>query len=469
MNDFSDANNVPVITEQQGFVLRKALEESTWNGCGSLPESLHKIFMQTGLAKKVNGSIRLQYALKPFDIEHPDGKKDRWWIASDLEQSLVSGPLPKDYVLGIGQATLSLAHFISRHPRKLSLDLGTGCGILAMLMTLFSTKVIATDISTRALGFATFNRTLAQIDPQRLELMQGSFFDPVKDYRFDLIVSNPPFVITPQELRAKGHYEYRDAQMEGDEVLKVLLEQSAKHLLPDGLIQMLANWEIKEENIKQDEKRAKLRQWAKNVELDLWVTQRGTLNGQEYAQMWLKDSGGNLNKDFDPQDIINIYQQDFSSREVASVAFGYIAGRIKKRALPFYLMQESEQGSQAPQAKQVDTVFSVADFLAGKNQSELGKYRYECSLSLRESRIYRPGSTDILEIWLIDEAKAFKASVSPQIAAVIGACDGEYSLHQIIVAVQGLMESQDLETEFFQVLEKLLYAGVLLPASVLNT
>ena len=129
-------------------------------------------------------------------------------MASDLAAHQQAGVLRHDHVLGIGQASTTLVQTtVRRHVAK-ALDLGTGCGIQSFHLLHHAEHVTATDISERALAFTRFNLLLnaeaLHLDPDRLEdrvsLRLGSLLEPVAGEEFELVVSNPPFVITPRTL-----------------------------------------------------------------------------------------------------------------------------------------------------------------------------------------------------------------------------------------------------------------------------
>src|SRR5690606_13964910 len=122
-----------------------------------------------------------------------------WWIASDLDEVALGAALPGDHVLGVGGASPTLAELVSPTPVARTLDVGTGCRIQALLVSRHAGEVVATDISARALAFAELNAQLNAV--HNITFRHGSMFDPVAGEAFDLIVSNPPFVITP---RAEG-------------------------------------------------------------------------------------------------------------------------------------------------------------------------------------------------------------------------------------------------------------------------
>ncbi len=75
--------------------------------------------------------------------------------------------------------------------------------------------MVATDVNARALRMARFNAALN--DLSAIDVRDGSFFEPVAGERFDLISTNPPFVISP----ATGErLVYRDSGLPGDRVVE---------------------------------------------------------------------------------------------------------------------------------------------------------------------------------------------------------------------------------------------------------
>ena len=82
-------------------------------------------------------------------------------------------------------------------PPQRTLDLGTGNGYLATLAAEHRRGVLATDVNPRAIAMARFNAMLNRAE--NLETALGSLYKPAGDQRFELIASNPPFVVSPQE------------------------------------------------------------------------------------------------------------------------------------------------------------------------------------------------------------------------------------------------------------------------------
>lgn len=157
-----------------------------------------------GLARVDGETVHPEALIRPQSFVDADGVGE-WWIASDLDEIALGASLPADHVLGVGGASRTLAELIVPAPVARALDLGTGCGIQALLVSRHADEVIATDISARALAFAELNAQLNGV--HNIEFRLGSLFEPVVGEAFDLVVSNPPFVITPRATDVP-EYEY---------------------------------------------------------------------------------------------------------------------------------------------------------------------------------------------------------------------------------------------------------------------
>lgn len=187
-------------------------------------------------------------------------RRDDVLIASDWGELVGAIPGP-DHVMPVGGATRTLAALAAYGAGERVLDVGTGCGYHAILAALCGARVTATDVSASALGYARFNAALAGAE---IDFRRGSLLEPVRGPRFDLadavdsldswsaarerydvVVSNPPFVITPEAARADGVRTYRDGGREGDSLLAELVGELGDVLAPGGRAWMLGNWEIK--------------------------------------------------------------------------------------------------------------------------------------------------------------------------------------------------------------------------------
>ncbi len=134
------------------------------------------------------GRVRAVLDIRP----HSDGARDLSGRVRSGRRAARTDPLRRDHVLGIGGASMSLARAVIRTPVRRALDLGTGCGIQALHLDGHCAEIVATDINERALRLAG---ATARLNGMSWDLRRGSLFEPVAGERFDLIVSNPPFVV----------------------------------------------------------------------------------------------------------------------------------------------------------------------------------------------------------------------------------------------------------------------------------
>ena len=196
-------------------------------------------------------------------------------------------PLPADFVMGVGGATETLLTLTPRMHVGRALDLGCGSGAQALFLN--ADRVVATDIDARALAAAAESFHLSgfrKIDDHTwregdrlLTLLQGSLFEPVAGQRFDLIVSNPPFVIA-----GAGHV-HRDSQFESDGLTRELLHKVPAHLNPRGIAVVLATW-VQTRTQSWEERIAS---WIPDG-VGVWIAQREFLNVDDYVQVWGDDA-----------------------------------------------------------------------------------------------------------------------------------------------------------------------------------
>lgn len=140
-----------------------------------------------------------------------------------------------DFVLPIGPSAKFLAHMMIRKPVVSALDLGTGCGVLGILAADNASVITATDINPRALEMTQLNAQINGI--ANIETLHGSYFEPVYGRRFDLILANMPYVITPQ-----SRYLYRDmVSVNGMDSL-ALIHQIPRYLQTNGFAQINLSW-----------------------------------------------------------------------------------------------------------------------------------------------------------------------------------------------------------------------------------
>ena len=120
------------------------------------------------------------------------------------------------------------------------LDLCTGSGCLAVLAARAfpNAEIDAVDLSQDALDVAAHNIGDYGLE-DRVRLHQGDLFKPLGGKRYDLIISNPPYVDAqgmaelPRECRAEPKLAF-DGGADGLAIVRRILDQAGQHLAPQG-------------------------------------------------------------------------------------------------------------------------------------------------------------------------------------------------------------------------------------------
>ncbi|MEP6844315.1 MAG: methyltransferase [Pseudolysinimonas sp.] len=410
--------------------------------------------------------------LRPYDFLDTQGAGS-WWIASDLGEVATGRPLRTDHVLGLGGASLTLSGLLIPDPVATVLDLGTGCGIQALHASRWAGRVIATDISERALKFARLNAGLNGV--ANIEFRRGSLFDPVVGERFDRIVSNPPFVITPRAIGVP-EYEYRDGGMIGDALVEAVVAGAQEHLLPGGIAQLLGNWEYRAEpaGVGTDGLQ-RAADWAHAVGLDAWIIERERQDPAQYAETWIRD-GGTRADSADFERLCGAWLDDFAARGVTGVGFGYLLLRHPaSTGAPQLPPMRRVERLDAPLGRgtaglgsHLATALAAADWQAASSDAEVLAATLTVATDVTEERSYWPGEADP-SVLLLRQGGGFRRElrVGTQLAAIVGACDGELSLDAIVVAVAQLLDLDLDELRLATVTEvrELLVDGFLLVGS----
>jgi methylase of polypeptide subunit release factors len=394
--------------------------------------------------------------LRPYSFTDAWGEAN-WWIASDLGELSTGRELSENHVLGVGGASLTLSGLMIDSSARSTLDLGTGCGIQALHASRHSGRVIATDISERALDYARFNAALNGVT--NIEFRFGSLFEPVVGELFDHIVSNPPFVITP---RGEGipAYEYRDGGLVGDALVAGVIAGAAQHLRPGGIAQLLGNWEYRGTQDAFD----RVSGWLDATDLDAWIVEREVQDAALYAETWIRDGGTLAGAEFDR--LSEAWLVDFEGRDVMRVGFGYLTLRkpVGLRGPRLRRLERLDGPVATGLGAHVATTLSAYDWQASLDDHALSRALLTVAPDVTEERHYWPGD-EHPAVMNLKQGGGFARSypLDTALAAVVGACDGELSVAAICAALGDLLEAVAgaLLAEVLPVVRELVTVGVL--------
>ncbi len=329
-----------------------------------------------------------------------------------------TGDLRPDHVLGLNPPALNLANLTVRREVGKALDLGCGGGVQALLAARHTRQVVAVDLNPRALDFARFNACLNGV--ANLDFREGCLFGPVRGERFDLIVCNPPFTISPD-----ARYVFRDSGREGDSICEEVVRGAAAHLEEDGFATVLCNWALRE----GEESSAPLRRWVEDSGCDAWVLVSDVQDPLTYAAGW--NRGG---RDYGA--VLDRWVAYDRERGIARIGMGAVILRRRARGPNWFRADSLPDNPSGPCDEQIRRVFEGEDrmrALEGDDALMAQAFRAAEDHQVREVLVPRDGAYVLArrEVFL-NGGLAFRGTADGHTLDLLRRCDGRRSLAQII-------------------------------------
>ncbi|MET9514996.1 methyltransferase [Streptomyces sp. NPDC002994] len=375
-----------------------------------------------------DGGVRATVDVRPYGGE--EGQD--WFIVSDLGRAVGgaggAGTREEGVVLGVGGASTTLAGITVRAPVSSALDLGTGSGIQALHAAQHAVKVTATDLNPRALQFARL--TLGLSGAPEADLREGSLYEPVGKDTFDLIVSNPPFVISPG-----ARLTYRDGGMGGDDLCRLLVQGAGERLNDGGYAQFLANWQ----HVEGEEWQERLRSWVPRG-CDAWIVQREVQDITQYAELWLRDSGDHRSDPAQYAALYDAWLDEFEARKTKGVGFGWITLRKSGAENPSITIEEWPHPVEQPLGPVVRAHFERQDYLRTHDDAALLAGHFKLADEVVQEQIGLPGAEDPEYVVLRQNRGMRRATKVDTVGAgFAGVSDGSLSAGRILDAIAQLL------------------------------
>jgi hypothetical protein len=358
-------------------------------------------FLPAGVLEEDGALFRAALDLRPHE--------DSWWVAADIARE---HPPAADHVIGIGSASMTLVASTISVRVGSALDVGTGCGIQALHLSSHALRVTATDSVPRAVDMARLTFALSGFSPDEIEVLVGDMFEPVTGRQFDLVVSNPPFVLAPAD---SDSLAYRDTSS-GDGDLGRLLYGSRVVLAPGGVAQMLTSWVVNGD-------------WRQTpAELippgcDALVLLREVLDPGQHVALWRDD------EEAEPAATTRALRwlAHLSSLEAEGVAYGLIVLRRTDGEPQVRFVDVSAEGS-SPSGERLGAWLDRAELLRSVDVAAL-RVRVADGVRLVEESVPGDGDWEPVESRLTSAfAIPQTVGVDPVTRALLLGCDGTLSL-----------------------------------------
>jgi methylase of polypeptide subunit release factors len=326
-----------------------------------------------------------------------------------------------DHVPGVHRPSVALAHMTVRGSGERALDLCTGNGIQAILLAAHADNVLATDVNARALAYAQFNIALNGVG--NVETRLGSFFEPVDGEQFDLVVANPPYVVSPESA-----FLFRDGGLRGDAVSEHVVRHTPRALAPGAFASLMIAWALD-----SDDPMQRPRSWLEGSACDAFLLHTSTDDPIETAAVWNRELADQPDAYADAIDRWLAYYADLGIEQL-----GYACLVLRKREDGrdgwFETMQLPRAGLR-PAGRHVRQLFETQDRLASAEPQALlaQKLRVVDDAVVTQETRFADGRwrSDSLTLRL-ETGLPFSAELDATTARIVRELDGSKTLGQVL-------------------------------------
>jgi SAM-dependent methyltransferase len=337
------------------------------------------------------------------------------------------------------------------------LDLCCGQGLHALLSARHGRRVVASDLNPKAVSFAAFNAVLNGAG--NIELRHGDLFDPIEDESFDLIVANPPFIISPDSA-----YAFRDSGLEGDEISHRVVRGAAQRLREGGHAIVLVGWAHGREQPWAEP----LTPWVEGTGCDALILRHSSSDPLDYAV--------GFNRSLVPVDP-DRYSETIDrwldyDQKLGIEAIGYGAIVLRRRDGANWIRSDTIHGSVGgPAGDEVMRLFAAQDFLSSLPGPEAVLDRVLASNPkhrLEQTLRPRPDGYTVEEASVVlEEGLAFRASVDVYAMQIVVRLDGKRTLREVLeearAEIEPGMDPEEFAAASLRAVRRMIQLGFLLP------
>ena len=380
------------------------------------------------------GFVRIdhEHATALVDVRPYAADERTYWICADLTPGLDGevSPTRPDLVLGVSAASTSLAQLTPRGPVGSALDLGTGCGVQSLHLAGHAQRVVATDLNPRAIELAEVTLGLNRVD--RVELRQGDLFAPVAEDAFELISTNPPYVMSPP---GRGP---RLAYREGNSRATDWSSGSSGTVQPGWHPAAPCRCSATGPIWPTSTGRSGWPSWIP-AGCDAHFVERELLDPSEYAEIWLADAGLIGRPGYRQR--YAEWLDYFQALDIEAVGLGWITIRRSETSQPSIRIEPWPYAIEQPVAAALTAELDGVEMSRSLSDDDLLATRLVLAEDVREESTGTPGAADPQHIVLRQQRGLRRgAAMDTALGGVVGACDGELPSGVLIDSVAVLLD-----------------------------
>ncbi len=327
---------------------------------------------------------------------------------------------PADYVATVTAPSAILASLTVRSAVATALDIGTGSGIQAIWAARHCDRVVAVDTNPRALNLAAFNARLNRVT--NIEFREGSLFEPVAGERFDLVLCNAPYVVSPDT-----RYAFRDGGVGSDGFSERLVRQAPEHLEEGGFANLLIGWLLQGEAWD-----ARPKSWVDGSGCDAWLLQGVARDPVTHAAVWNDELVG------DPAlgETLDRWIGYLEELAADAVLEGAVILRRRSGVRNWFRADRIPAGRPTPASEHVLRVFDAHDYLNGLGDEKAlleESPRVVDSVRIEQELTFGDGGYVVESMTLVlDEGLGFRAGIDQNTASLVPFLDGTRTLREAI-------------------------------------
>ncbi len=315
-----------------------------------------------------------------------------------------------------------------RAPARQALDVGTGSGFLASLLSPSCERVHAIDVNPRGDSLREFSARWNGFT--NITFHAGDLFAPVRNERFDLIVSNPPFMIAPVTSAFSNRYRFKHSGLEGDTFCLNLARGASQLLIEGGYFHMMFQWE----ELADIPWSAMLEKSLAGLGCDVWVARLTSESAAEHVAAWV--AGLSDEEQASAETLAEQAHAYFQNKNVASVGSGLLTMRRASQRENYLWFDEAPDDRSEPYGASVAALMDARVRLSHIDDNALLKeiVRASPDLNLLQTSSVRDAQWAVSnsELLLTRGLKYSFGDVHPDIVEMLPHLDGRHTLAELL-------------------------------------